>query len=699
MDNNENYGIEPTTVEALKNACLGQNPKYRLFLPTLQRSLVWDNERIINYWDSLSKGWFPGLFMLRNLKCGTPAYLIEGATTQLVRTTAGDKEIFDGQQRISAIMLGFGKGRLARSKKIWVGVPKANSSMSSDLKFRVNSLGQPFGYKFNEPNNKLDLSTRRECYANLSSNLSPLEKNNQAFSCDTDNYLYKSESFLNYKWYPLKNVLQGVHDQDDDLLVQFRQRILTTNILVRMISESEFSQYEEFFKRIGQGGVRLSDDELTFALMNRQFPELRPLIEKIVDDKDIGYLASPTDIALGLFRLAKVDAFASSDQKENREWVRANRPTPDFVRSLDDSQESVDKNYIASKNIFKNWLNEADGECSYPEQLMRNVRKLLLFGNDYNTSPMILAYFNKYVVEVAMALCHNKLLKQFDEKLRFAFCYWTFFFADPEKVSYQLAVEMSGPQREQPDVLQKIAASMTEKGKAFVVPKQSDFKKIRDNIRGFKCLMPAESWFSASDVLQEMRVSEIFKQLNFWHPRGKSLLLCSQRDELNRDFTNYDPISENDDDLPVDLDHIIAQKRFNFRWVNNVANNIQKNLGDCEQVELFRWMRTDLGNLIGNLRWLDACENRSRGEGKKEETIKLHDQYIDSVKANGDATGYVNKFMSFHQHFCDDDATLADWKRDYIIDWQNTVLLRTVDLFESLINDLGIYTLFPASSE
>lgn len=698
MGCNENYEIKFPTIEELKNACLGQNTNYRLFLPTLQRSLIWDNARILNYWDSLSKGWFPGLFMLSDLKCNTLAYLIEGATTQLVRTAAGDKEIFDGQQRMSAIILGFGKGRLARSKKIWVGIPKTNSQ-TNDLKFRMTSLGQPFGYKFKEPNDKLDLGIRRKCYANLSNDLSPLEKNKQAFSCDTDNYLYKSEDFQNYQWYPLKSVLQGVHDHDDDLLVQFRQRILKTKVLVRMISESEFSQYEEFFKRIGQGGVRLSEDELTFALMNRQFPELRPHIEKIVDNKDIGYLASPTDIALGLFRLAKVDAFAASDQKENKEWVRANRPTPDFIRSLDESQESVDKNDIASKNIFKNWLNGTDSEHSYPEQLMRNVRKLLLFKDDYNASPMILAYFNKYVIEVAMALCHNKLLKQYDEKLRFAFCYWTFFFSDSEKVAYQLAVEMSDPQREHSDVLQKIAASMTEEGKAFIVPTQSDFKKIRDNIRGFKCLMPTESWFSAADVPQEKRVSEIFNQLNFWHPRGKSLLLCSQRDELNRDFTNYDPISENDDDLPVDLDHIIARKRFNFRWGNNEANNIKKNLGDSEQAELFRWTRTDLGNLIGNLRWLDACENRSRGEGTKEETIELHDQYTDSVKADGDATGYVNKFMSFHQHFFDDDATLADSKRDYIIDWQNTVLLRTVDLFESLINDLGIYTLFPASSE
>ena len=48
------------SVRELVQAYLSKTPGRRLLLPTIQRSIVWKNDQIVNYWDLLLRGWFPG---------------------------------------------------------------------------------------------------------------------------------------------------------------------------------------------------------------------------------------------------------------------------------------------------------------------------------------------------------------------------------------------------------------------------------------------------------------------------------------------------------------------------------------------------------------------------------------------------------------------------------------------------------------
>ena len=75
----------------------------RLLLPPIQRSVVWTNQQIINYWDSLLRGYPPGLMMVH--KAGDKGFDAEGVT---VAAREGDVQLFDGQQRMTSILLGFG---------------------------------------------------------------------------------------------------------------------------------------------------------------------------------------------------------------------------------------------------------------------------------------------------------------------------------------------------------------------------------------------------------------------------------------------------------------------------------------------------------------------------------------------------------------------------------------------------------------
>ena len=80
----------------------------RLFLPPIQRSVVWSNAQIVNYWDSLLRGYPAGLMMVHRSRQNKKGEISKGRTTdgQTCEATAADFHLFDGQQRITAILLG-----------------------------------------------------------------------------------------------------------------------------------------------------------------------------------------------------------------------------------------------------------------------------------------------------------------------------------------------------------------------------------------------------------------------------------------------------------------------------------------------------------------------------------------------------------------------------------------------------------------
>lgn len=94
----------------------GSHP--RLWLPPIQRSLVWTNEQIVRYWDSLLRGYPAGLMMVHKVdKVQAQGYDVDGN----LREAAPDSyQLFDGQQRMAAILLGMDEGPLKNHLRLWV---------------------------------------------------------------------------------------------------------------------------------------------------------------------------------------------------------------------------------------------------------------------------------------------------------------------------------------------------------------------------------------------------------------------------------------------------------------------------------------------------------------------------------------------------------------------------------------------------
>ena len=105
-------------------------------LPTVQRGFVWKPNQIENLWDSLLRGFPVGAFVL--------------SPNQKPEENKSSFEMLDGQQRATAICLGFGKKTFRDSNnriKIFIDLEKPRGEDSRKYIFRVITKSHPWGYQ------------------------------------------------------------------------------------------------------------------------------------------------------------------------------------------------------------------------------------------------------------------------------------------------------------------------------------------------------------------------------------------------------------------------------------------------------------------------------------------------------------------------------------------------------------------------
>jgi hypothetical protein len=157
----------------------------------------------------------------------------------------------------------------------------------------------------------------------------------------------------------------------------------------------------------------------------------------------------------------------------------------------------------------------------------------------------------------------------------------------------------------------------------------------------------------------------------------KRILLWLQREEITRQFPDFDPTSGRDEDLPIDLDHIIPHATFGLDWRHQ-----QKylELDDKMHEENFYHQRGTVGNSLGNFRWLAASVNRSRGMDNNAQLSSdeaKRDLVEDSVMWNN----LIPK---------QEDTAERKWDKSHVAAFQHLIDRRTLLLYEKFLCDSGI---------
>ncbi|MDE3234502.1 MAG: DUF262 domain-containing protein [Bacteroidota bacterium] len=116
-----------------------------VILPNVQRGFVWKSSQIENLWDSLLRGYPVGAFVL------TPNKLERGRF-----------EILDGQQRATAICLGFNKATYRNTKyRVFIDLERPPSTDSREFYFRVITPSHPWGYQKTDNSKTLTADNKR----------------------------------------------------------------------------------------------------------------------------------------------------------------------------------------------------------------------------------------------------------------------------------------------------------------------------------------------------------------------------------------------------------------------------------------------------------------------------------------------------------------------------------------------------------
>lgn len=688
---------EPATLCISELAAWRQNEEgSRLLLPPIQRSIVWSNEQIVNYWDSLLRGYPAGMMIVHRVEKAVSGPSSSGRDADGTTRTANedDFQLFDGQQRMTAILLGLGTGQMRDSRRLWIDIGIApNKHAGLKFQLRMTSSGQPFGYKPDAPNQKIELGKRQnkwKAWKALSRDAEAITPQ-QAFKDVEGKDIIDSRCAIAFDV-----VCDSLHNSGLDItimqlsqqegadfgviknFVTSLQAALASNVILQLMSAeivANQDEYIRFFTRLGQGGTRLSDDELTYSIIKQQYPEIHDRMKEIMLGQT-GRLASEVDLVLAALRVSKT----LTPWSKAKEWEIISRPTPSFVSQLKDQER------VAVQSKFLELIG-LQNQISILESAFTAVRTALSY--DASNHPegipdILLGGLPRELIDVLLlfALKNDSVHSwtDFDRKTLRAFVlYWLFFVYDDAKAawcSFQHAKDEEWLFSQ--ESVRNLLVEFEKEGIAHYLPRSDLLNKMRADVIDLNeedhLLRAWADRFKSADGEGEKKPGEALRVLSTNSAHIKRALMWLQRDYIATKFPNYDPTSDRDEDLPIDLDHIVPSSIFGFDWRYKESRLDLKTYPSLGS-ENFRWGRSVIGNSLGNFRWLDASVNRSRGNG----TYVALERQADLVQ-NPDEW---NKII-----LQNDDKCL--WSKDDVATFQRLIDLRTLDLYENLLTKSGI---------
>ncbi|WP_281982438.1 DUF262 domain-containing protein [Thalassorhabdomicrobium marinisediminis] len=609
-----------------------------LRLPPIQRSLVWRNEQIVQYWDSLLRGYPAGQFLVHRVsdagRDNTAGRSGSDAEGHLETAHPDDWQLFDGQQRMSALLLGRAEGQLHEALRLWIDFG-TDPTPGSDLRFalRISSHGQPFGYRADAPNSKFEVSKRSKMWAEF-------EEESRDTMFDGDVELIDAVAAVPMarvwaacvggagEWTKLREELRKSAPEEAQPAIDKRFKVildafgaaLSGNALVSRLPTKIVESPEEylrFFGRVGQGGTALTNDELTYSILKQQFPHLR---DRMANLRDLRF-ASDVDLVLATLRVARLRV-----ERGNSETARIARPTPEYVREMNDEV----------RKAFLQLLPDRPGEDFAIRQDLNFIKEAL---RKRGMHSMLTARLPREAIDILLLLAEimrgadaSDPDKDFGDLLLRVTLFCLLGTDDPDKAANALFEMASGSEFSVANGgLSDWRRRLEDEGRAYNLPTNDDFKAWRAALSELEqdprkaAQLPGWAERYIGRDTDTRRPGDWMRRLTSSRELTKRALMWAQRDYLKVTAPTFDPLSARDDDLPLDLDHIVPRNDFKFHWSEKERR--AKQIEDAYK-DSFHRHRGNIGDGLGNFRWLCARENRKRKDGPIAPSEQLDIHYI-----------------------------------------------------------------------
>ncbi len=640
-----------------------------LTLPPLQRNAVWRPRQVLDLWKSMLDGLPIGLFYLEKIDSGQ-SVVDPARRTDLTPLDRDGWSLFDGQQRIRAIALGagdpFGEGRC-----LWVKFSGGNYELL------LSSRTQPAGY--NADGAKHAVGTRREWS----------KKNPSA------GVWHVGASWWKNAGYPvgcsavdtvkLADLLGILHDpvcaavELAQTCAAWKARLANIDepgaVFMRMpaIVENNPSVKLELFRRVGAGGTPLSQPEQLYAAYKTYKPGLRDVVERI--QSKVSAILTAGQIVQAAIRMAHTQAFPQAG------WA------PGFdlaVKVLSGNADGEERKWLD----FLNTLLTPIGGQAPLEQAFAAVLDLLSKSGDEDTF---------YLPGIALAQLPAELWQVFafwwvqnrpagtnsrKEMVRFAL-FWRLAVTNPERAVQVCFRAIAADKMEHFDARLLYRVMVAEKHAYALASPPSIDKFFRGSEKsGQHGFLKLEQRFPAGTAYREIADS-------WWF--GAKMLPWLQRRYMDSLFANQSPLSDHEDDLPYDVDHLCAKGH----WQADGRSFKLKERGFCSKAEWEAAMGQPwvVGEALGNKRLVRFEQNRSDGDKPLGDKLPFLREGPYEVEKFGMSADFRLDGCSALK-WLELDSLMKDnqphyWTNDRLQAFQTVVECRTSELYREFYDGLG----------
>lgn len=387
-------------------------------LPNVQRGFVWKPSQIENLWDSLLRGYPVGAIVLSQ-KTAKQKTKNDSSISKPVSF-----ELLDGQQRVTAIRLGFGTDTFRHSErrfKIFIDLaPPTDNNLK--YQFRVITSSHPWGYQRKDNTKTLDadnIKKARELYG-IDDHLKFLDKLDNFFPYDAD-LPVPFEFFVNAKNSKelLKKIVCWEHwgkisknsksqirleSRIDELFKVTKEMLAEVKVPALYLDYSKLEQnnqktnakfhnndgdddddegideVENLFIRLNAGGTPLRGEELNYSVLKARIDRN---LQNIIEGSCAGLLAPARFITIA-YRL----------YQHRHETV-----TNDAI-SMRIKPKQFQKTMAVNERDFKSFLEDVLGSKKFGKRtLLEQAKYILSYDKDNNSNGFPYLIYSKLASE------------------------------------------------------------------------------------------------------------------------------------------------------------------------------------------------------------------------------------------------------------------------------------------------------------